>query len=81
MTREDIYGMGWNELRKFCKTSNIKVTDTKVMLRKELCLVHDVSWMEDKEEDVEVGVEEADEADSNKPEEGGEEEEEDKDDD
>ena len=36
-----------------------------------LCLVHGVPWIEDEEEDVEVGV---NEEDGNEPEEGGEEE-------
>ena len=73
--------MKWKELVECCKTSNIKVKGDKNKLWKELCLVHGVPWMENEDEDVEVGVEEEDEADGNKPEEGGEEEEEDKDDD
>ena len=37
----------------------------KNKLRKEPCLVHGVPWMEDEEEDVEVGAEEEHKADCN----------------
>ena len=72
MTREEILGMKYKELRECCKTSNIKASGKKVDLQKELCHVHGVPWMEDKPE--EGGEEEEEDKDEDENEEDDEDE-------